>query len=168
MTLTKNEKAIAAGAIAGGVAANGMTMLRMLARRFGWIDKSVPQVMEEWATEALDLPDLAQHALDQVLHVGYAMGLGAVDGYLYEKKFENTWLRGLSVGAATWAAASFVILPALKVSRGAWASNKKENGVNLAAHLLFGLGTAFMTEEIFHQRKRGRGGRAARMLSRVG
>jgi predicted membrane-bound mannosyltransferase len=159
------------GVTAAMVASNLMTMFRMFAVRQGWIDKTVPQAMEEWVldktgTKLVDSP-VAHHAVDQVLHMGYAAGLGAVDGYL-QKRDVNPYARGALIGVATWAFAGFVLLPALGVAKGAWNTKKEENLVNLGAHLLFGIGTALLTNEMVKQNTRGPAKALERAYASVG
>lgn len=163
---------IALGATAGVVTANLMTVLRMIARRAGLIDKTVPQAMEEWMLEKLgrDFPGepVTHHVVDQVLHMGYAMGFGALEGYLRYRKVSNAYARGLLMGAGTWAFAGIILLPALKVSKSAFDSEPKENLVNLSAHLIFGLATSLVTEEFIEQGKRRRTTEGERKLAKVG
>jgi hypothetical protein len=168
---TKATESLIFGLMSGMIAANTMTMLRMIARRFGWIDKTVPQAMEGWLLNrmGIDLPgDISHHMLDQVLHLGYAAGLGALDGYLYHRRFERTYVRGVLIGMGTWAFGSFVIFPLLEAGKTPMQSNTRENATNIIAHLLFGLGTALLTEELTLQEERAPARRIERKLARVG
>lgn len=159
------------GATAAVVAANLMTVLRMFARRYGYIDKTVPQAMEDWLLdqtgENLPHSPVANHVLDQALHMGYASGVGALDGLLQDR-IENPYLRGLALGAGTWAFAGFVLLPALGASKPAWQASREENLVNLSAHLLFGVAAAVLDDEFRHQPARGPEPKWQRELARVG
>ena len=163
---------IASGALAGAVAANPMTLLRMWARRAGLIDKTVPQVMEEWLIKRLNLRvpggHVGHHALDQLMHVGYGSMLGAISGVLFHRMRFLTVRRGIVVGLVTWAIGGFILMPLFGASRGAWKGDARENSINLAAHLLFGLGNALLTEEIFSQIERGPSDVTDRQATRVG
>ena len=165
-------EAIASGAMAGAIAANSMTLVRMSARRAGWIEKTVPQLMEEMLIEKLHLPvprgHVAHHALDQLLHIGYGSMLGAIDGVFFHRMRPFTFRRGVAIGVATWAGGAFVLMPLLGAGRSASKASLKENAINLASHLLFGLGSALIAEEIFSQIQRGPTGTQDREATRVG
>ena len=167
---SRNETLVL-GVTAAMVASNLMTVFRMFARRQGMIEKTVPQAMEEWLQDRSGVKiaksPVAHHVTDQVLHMGYAAGLGVLDGYLEDKEV-NPYARGVAMGVGTWLFAGFVLLPALGVSKGAWKTDRNENIVNLGAHLLFGLGTALLTNEMVKQNERGPAKAAERALAKVG
>jgi hypothetical protein len=153
------SRAAAGGALGGAIAANTMTVVRMAARRRGLVQKTVPQVMEEWLLRRLgvDLPGgpLAHHALDQVLHVGFGSVLGALDGLLFRWQRPSTVPRGLALGVATWAFSGAILMPALRAGKPIWRASAAENALNLGAHLLFGVSNALLTEELLEQTDRG-------------
>lgn len=165
-------EALVLGATAGIVSSNLMTVLRMLARRLGYIDKTVPQAMEEWLLEKLgkDLPEgpVTHHVVDQVLHMSYASGIGALEGFLGHKQIDHALPRGLALGAGTWAFAGLLLLPSLGASKGIWKAGIGENLVNLVAHLIFGVSTSFLTDEFRRQTQRGPAGARERELAKVG
>jgi hypothetical protein len=153
------------GAVAGAVAAHPMTVLRMAARRAGWIERPVPQAVEESLVGGVapDAP-LAHHALDQVLHMGMGAALGALDGALWQATSLPTAARGVLIGGGSFLFATLVLLPEFAGGRSLGRSDAREIAVNLAAHLLFGMSTALVTEELAGQPDRGRhrSGRARR------
>jgi hypothetical protein len=145
------------GALAGAVAAHPMTVLRMAARRAGWIDQGVPQAVEATLLDGVapDAP-LAHHALEQALHMGMGAALGALDSALWRATSMPTAARGALIGGGSFLFTTLALLPALGAGRPLWRSDAREIAVNLAAHLLFGLSTALVTEELAGQPDRGR------------
>jgi hypothetical protein len=146
------------GGLAGVVGAACMTPLRIAARRAGLIDKSLHQVMEETFAHKLGLgrataPE-AHHAADHLLHFGY----GGLQGALYRlatRRRERTVVkRGLLFGALSWLINGSVVVPALNATRPIWRARPRENAVNLSAHLLFGLVTALLSDELEKQHHR--------------
>src|SRR6478609_3245441 len=80
------------GALGGLIGAACMTVVRMLAHRAKLIDQMVPQAVETWAKHRLpiSLPAVPSqrawhHVADQMLHLGYGSGLGAVYGLTWGK-----------------------------------------------------------------------------------
>lgn len=146
------------GAVAGAVAAHPMTVLRLAARRAGWIDRMVPQAVEESLMGDVDAPPLTHHALDQALHTGMGAALGALDGALWRATALPTAARGALLGGGSFLFSTLVLLPGLGAGRSLWRSDAREIAVNLAAHLLFGLSAALVNEELAGQPDRGRRG----------
>lgn len=144
------------GAVAGGLAAACMTVLRMLAHRAGWLSQMVPQAVEIWAKEhaALPLPASAagHHAADQLLHVLYGATWGAAYAGLLGKRGPASTARAVELGLPVWALGSLVLFPALRIGRPAWRSRPSEVLINIAAHLLYGAVTVFVTEELERQK----------------
>ena len=70
------------GALGALYGSGAMTLGRLVMRRAGHLDKTVPQTVEEWALHELDVPgsgDGPGHfAVDQLLHVLYGMTWGAL------------------------------------------------------------------------------------------
>lgn len=168
---TTTTDAVVMGATAGVVAANAMTILRMIARRLGVIEKTVPQAVEEWALAktGTDMRSpAAHHVADQVLHLGYASMLGTVDGWLAHQRVPNTFARGLALGFGTWAFASLALLPGLGVTKPAWKATMRENAINLTSHLIFGLGTSLLTDGFRDQTSRGPAHSTERRTAEVG
>jgi hypothetical protein len=143
------------GAIAGVIGASCMTVFRMLAHRAGLLEQMVPQAVERWARgrkRSQTLGDVAaQHAADQLLHLGYGMAWGA----LYGACFHDSKLGGVKQASGfalfQWAFGMLALFPALKIARPAWRQDALENGLNVTAHLLYGGVTAFLTEEFRRQ-----------------
>jgi uncharacterized protein DUF6789 len=160
------------GAIGGVIGASCMTVMRALAQRAGYIDKQVPQAVEEWLANRAGIKTpgspVAHHAVDQVLHLGYGLFLGLIFGLTLGRKRDPRVVDGMLFGVAEWAVGFFAIIPALGVARPAWRSHPIENAVNIATHLVYGAVTAFLTEELTNQRDRGPSEDEERFAKRVG
>lgn len=131
-----------------------MTALRMLAHRAKLIDQMVPQAVETWAKHQLPitLPALpsqraVHHLADQLLHLGYGSGLGAVYGLTLGKRPASIE-KVVGYGLGVWGLGSFVLLPGLKIMRPEWRAKPGEIAVNLAAHLLYAGALALLMEEL--------------------
>lgn len=145
------------GALAGAVGAACMTALRMLARRVGLIQQTVPQAVETWVQgrATLRLPPLPSqralhHLADQGLHVGY----GATFGALYGLALADTRASApklIAFGVGTWVFGSFLLLPSLKIMRPEWRATPQELLVNVAAHFLYAGSVGLLTEEFEQQ-----------------
>jgi len=159
------------GAIGGIVGASCMTVMRTIAQRMGVIDKTVPQVMEEWAAERLDLEPpggaTGHHVTDQLLHFGYGMIWGALYGAVAGTRPTPLWVGGL-FGLAQWAIGFFGFIPALQVHRPAHKATTAENLINISAHVVYGLTTALLTDELTEQTQRGPQPDSLRHAMRVG
>jgi hypothetical protein len=144
------------GALAGLNGAACMSGLRMAAHRVGLIDRMPPQVLEEWLMSRTRvgrrLDDATHHVADHVLH----LGIGMTGGLLYAAVLSrrgHPLLTGPLLGLAIWAVAFAGLLPRLGATRHPRESRSAENGVNLAAHILYGAVTGLMTEELVRQRR---------------
>jgi hypothetical protein len=135
-----------------------MTVLRMAAHRLGWIRQMVPQSVEVWVLdEKLDLPRrpaALDHVADQVLHLGYGATAGALYAATVGRGGGSIARRGLGLGLPLWAFGNLFLLPALGIAKPAWRSRPSETAVNVAAHLLYGLATALVTDELESQKVR--------------
>lgn len=156
--MRKAAEAAALGAIGGVIGASCMSALRMVAHRFGLLDKQVPQAVEEWVSHGTGIqPGFAGHqALTQVLHLGYGMAWGALYGALAGSRRGATAVKGSAFGTAQWAVGFLGLLPALGIARPAWKQSPTENTLNIAAHVLYGVVTALMTEELARQPEQSR------------
>lgn len=156
MAMNATWRRLIHGALAGGIGAASMTVLRMLAHRRGYIDQMVPQAVEAWAKRQLpvSLPSgpnqrALHHVADQLLHLGY----GATFGALYA----TTGTRRLSAanvalwGLGLWGFGSFALLPALRIARPEWRAKPAEVAVNLTAHLAYAAALALLTDEFEKQ-----------------
>jgi hypothetical protein len=165
-------QAAACGAIGGVVGASCMTVLRTMAQRAGIIEKSVPQVVEEWATDRLGVEPPggpAGHQItDQVLHFGYGMVGGILYGGMLGPRRPPILLGGVAFGFVEWAIGFFVLIPALQVHRPAHKATLSENLINIGAHLAYGLATALLTDELSQQTDRGPRPDVLRFAARVG
>jgi hypothetical protein len=160
------------GAIGGVVGASCMTVIRTTAQRMGLIEKTVPQVMEEWASERLDAEPpggaTGHHVADQLLHFGYGMVWGALYGAVAgTRRSTPLWVGGV-FGIAQWAIGFFGFIPALQVHRPAHEATTAENLVNIGAHFVYGVTTALLTEELSRQTERGPQSDLLRHAARVG
>lgn len=160
------------GALAAGIGAACMTVVRSVARRFGFIEKTVPQVVEEWLAASIRLdsggkPSL-HHALDQVLHVGYGAAYGAAYGALCGGRPHRTVPSGVVLGVGTWLIGSGIVLPVTGAGRGLWRRALTENGVDLLAHLVFGLATEVVRDDLTRHTEAGRPSARRRVGARAG
>lgn len=166
------SSAIAAGAVGGVYGGAAMSLLRLGMHRAGLIDKMVPQAVEEWVSDRLaaEPPGGAagHHVLDQLLHLGYGAGWGALAGPLLLGRDGRAGLwRGAAFGAAVWGIGMLALLPGLRIARPAWKAGMLENAVNLGAHVLYGVGVQLLVEEPRRQRARRRTSDAERRAARV-
>jgi hypothetical protein len=142
------------GALAGMNGAATMTVLRMLAHRFGLVDQMVPQKVEQWARRvtgvgALQVPAL-HRVLDHVLHIGYGGTWGAMYGLLFGNRRSHVG-PAIAFGLGQWGFGMTMLFPALGIGRPAWRSRPRENAINIASHLLYAGITAFLTDEFSRQ-----------------
>ncbi len=165
--------AILLGAIGGAYGAGAMSVFRLAMYRAGVIDKMVPQVMQEWirersGAEAPEGSPTSHHIVDQVLHLGYGVALGAMCGPVLARRGRKGLWFGASLGLGLWAVAALGIFPILRVARPAWRSRVGENATNIAAHLVYGLAVQLLTEEPPRQPDRRPTSDAERQATRVG
>jgi uncharacterized membrane protein YagU involved in acid resistance len=144
------------GGIAGAIGAATMIPLRLGARRFGLVNKTVPQAIEEsLATRAgvgRRFAAEAHHVADELLHVGFGSTLGAVYGLVVRgARRESVLGRGLLFGAAAWLFGAGIVVPLLGAARPLWRAQPSEQLVNVAAHLLFGVSAALVADELATQ-----------------
>jgi hypothetical protein len=141
-------------AVAATAGASCMTVLRAWLRRRGVIDVAVPEAAARWSGERLGLPRHTPrlHVLwRQALHLGYGAGLGAAFGLV--RPARGGWLaRGVALGVAAWFAGSWVTLPALRIARAPWRARASDNAVDLGAHLVFGLTTVLVADDLGRSR----------------
>ena len=160
------------GALAGGLGAACMTVIRMAARRRGLIEMTVPQAAEEWISQrtgwGAGARPAAHHLADQALHLGYGTALGVGYALLLRGRPARIGLWGVGYGLAIWFGGSWLALPLLKAKQSAWHKSVAENAVDLLAHTVFGLATAVVTEQLQSQPDRGPSSDAHRRLLRVG
>jgi len=160
------------GALSGSLAAACMTVIRMAARRRGIIEKTVPQAAEELLSHRTGLgrgaPPIVHHLADQAMHIGYGAALGAVYAMAARQRSRHVTARGLAYGIGTWLFGSWLLLPLLRAKQAAWRKRPSENVVDLLAHLVFGVATALVSDELASQSNRGPSSDWTRRLTRVG
>jgi hypothetical protein len=160
------------GALSGSLGAACMTVIRMAARRRGLIEKTVPQVAEEWLAQRAgvgrDAHPVLHHLADQAMHIGYGAALGVGYALAAPPSARNVVARGLAYGVGAWLAGSWLLLPLLRAKQAAWRKRPSENGVDLLAHLVFGAATALVSAELSTQRDRGPSPDWRRLTARVG
>jgi hypothetical protein len=171
-TMSKLLVRVIYGALSGSLAAACMTVIRMAARRRGVIEKTVPQVAEEWLSERSGLGrnahPMLHHLSDQVLHLGYGAALGVGYALAARARSRHGIGGGLAYGLATWFGGSWLLLPLLRAKQAAWRKAPSENGVDLLAHLVFGAATAIVAGELSVQSDRGPSSERSRRATRVG
>ena len=140
------------GVIGGAYAAACMSALRLAVRRGGLVDEPVPDVVEAWATQESNLPvqggRLGHQLLSQVLHLGVGAAGGAVHGTLASTARAPVVRSGLLLGLGIWVVAFSVVTPLLGIARPSWRSHPVENALNIVAHLLYGVVTAVVADEL--------------------
>lgn len=144
------------GAIAGGIAAGCMTVLRLLAHRAGLIEQMPPQAVEVWLKErtrvGVGAPAAAHHTADQLIHLGYGLTWGALYGGTLGARRRADLSHGAGLGLFLWAFGSALVFPALGIAKAPWRSGPAENAVNIAAHLIYGSVTVFVLDEFERQK----------------
>jgi hypothetical protein len=170
--MTDAPARITCGAIAGALGAACMSVIRMAARRHGIIDKTVPQAAEEWVAARTGAPrrqhPTLHHAVETGMHLGYGAALGAAYGLTVSGRSAGMAARGVSLGLATWVLGSAIVLPLLGVKSPAGRKRPFESAVDGLAHLVFGVATALVAEELTAQSDRGPSSDAHRLASRIG
>ena len=150
----RRRTAIADGLIGGAAGTGCMSVLRMAARRFGWIDVTPPQATKAWLTSWVGVePDGsgAHHLLDSLVHIGVGVTGGAVYGAVMKPGERTSLVGGALFGLGVWALAFGVVAPALGITRSPRRMSANENAVNVAAHLIYGAGTALVAGELGRQ-----------------
>ena len=128
------------GGLGGIVGAACMTPLRILSRRAGLIDRTVPQAIESTLAHRLGgqgrTSPVVHHVIDHLLHFGYGavlgVGYGAVTGER-RRRWSGIVTHGVTYGTATWLLGSAVILPALRAARPLWRARRSEALTDVAA-----------------------------------
>ena len=151
--MRRNASLLIHGALAGALGAAGMTVLRLLAHRAGWIEAMVPQAVEVWVKDRSPLTrpraPATHHVADQLLHLGYGGFWGGVYGLASGRHPSPS--RALAFGSAIWALGSMVLFPALKIARPPWRAAPREELINIGAHVLYGAITVYMLDELESQ-----------------
>jgi uncharacterized membrane protein YagU involved in acid resistance len=148
-----------------------MIPLRLLARRAGLIQRTVPQAVEESLAHrmgARGLRPVHHHLVDHFLHAGYGAMLGAVFAIGTGGARRENVGRGLGYGVATWLFGSGVVLPLMRAARPIWRTRPGESFTDLGAHLLFGAVTALVCRDLGRQQNRGATSDSYRRRMRVG
>jgi hypothetical protein len=143
------------GALAGVNSGACMTVLRMAAHRLGVVDRMPPQVLEEWLLTRTRVGrgpnDATHHLLDHVLHLAISGGFGLLYSALPSR--HSPGVTGTLFGLSIWAVAFAALLPRLGATRHARNARAAENGVNIAAHALYGIVTGLLTAELASERR---------------
>lgn len=140
------------GALAGTIGAASMMPLRLGARRLGLVQKTIPQAIEEALAARAGVPRGSprelHHAADQLLHLGFGAALGVAFGLATHRKRSGALTRGIGFGVASWLFGAGVVVPALGAARPLWRARPLEQLVNLAAHVVYGISTALVSDEL--------------------
>jgi hypothetical protein len=160
------------GALAGSLGAACMTVIRMAARRRGIIEKTVPQAAEEWVADRTGLGrhahPIVHHLADQGMHLAYGAALGIGYALTMRRRRSSVVARGAGYAVATWLGGSWLLLPLMNAKRAPWRKRASENAVDLVAHLVYGVATALVAEEMQAQPGRGPSSDQHRHAVRVG
>jgi uncharacterized membrane protein YagU involved in acid resistance len=143
--------AIAEGLVGGASGAGCMTVLRMAARRAGWIDLTPPEATKDWLaqrTGGVPAGTGAQQLLDAGVHLAVGVAGGAVYGAVARDTRRAGLASGTLFGLGVWAVAFGLVAPALRITRSPLASTWPENATNVIAHCVYGLATALVTGEL--------------------
>jgi hypothetical protein len=145
---------MAYAAAAGVAGANCMSVLRMLARRAGVIDKTSPQVTREWASQTTGVRppggQLGRHLANEALHLGYSAAAGALWGALCRRR-QGTVAAATGFGLAVWAVSLLGAAPLLGIARAPWRTGAAANAVNILSHAVYGAVLGLVTEELQRQ-----------------
>ncbi len=88
-----------------------------------------------------DVPKDEIGSLSALVHWSYGTAWGAGYGVLKESHVGRSIPLGLAFGAGVWAA-SYVVLPAMKLYEPPWEYGAKTLATDLSYHLVYGLGVA--------------------------
>jgi hypothetical protein len=134
------------GMTAGLMAAGVMSAVRLIAHRAGFIDRMVPQVLQERVAGAagIDVPGgTAGHQLAaETIHNVVSLAAGAALGAVSAKPGLAT---GIGYGLVIWVVDALGVLPALRVERVGGRT------VDVVAHGLFGATLALAMRELAAQ-----------------
>jgi hypothetical protein len=126
-------------------------------RRAGVIQKMPPQVVEDWLSRRTDLRppggSAGHHIADHVLHLGIGATAGAVYGVLMATR-RPTYASGAFHGLVVWSIGFLGLIPMVGIARSAIDADTRENSVNLAAHVAYGLVLALFVREMRGQHRR--------------
>ena len=150
--------AVVQGTLAGAAGAGCMSVLRMAARRWGFIDATPPQVTKAWLSErtAVRSSDAGfGHLMDSVVHLAVGVSGGAVYGSLVGQGDRPSLAGGVLFGLGLWAVAFGALAPALGITRSPLRGTWRETAVNVAAHLTYGTAVALVAGELGHQARFG-------------
>lgn len=97
-----------ADAVGGLYGAAAMSVLRLALHRAGLVDKMVPHAVEEWMSDRLNIDPpggtAGHHVADELLHLAYGAGLGALGGPMVSGRETRGGLwHGTAFGLASWA-----------------------------------------------------------------
>jgi hypothetical protein len=109
-----------------------------------WDDAPAPALLGKRVVEAVTHHELAPdraRLVNNVMHWGYGLGNGVLYGLVAGRLGKPPIRYGIPFGAAVWGN-DYVILPILKLYKPIWDYDRKTLGNDLAAHLVYGLGTA--------------------------
>jgi hypothetical protein len=132
----------ALGALAGLVGGGCMTVAHVALKRAGALDKTSPEaVAEELGRGTGRRPRAWYGAVEQLAHVVYAAGWGAVYGAIARRP--RRWAAtGAGFGALVWAGNFLGIVPAAGIAAGPRRAPRGQLAAALAAHLVYGVATA--------------------------
>jgi hypothetical protein len=138
--LATSAEAVRYGGVGGLYGAAAMSIVRLALHRAGFIDKTVPQAVEEWIAPRLGFEQVggkgAHNLADQLLHLGYGAVLAALAGPILIGRFRRAGLsRGLLFGSATWVI-GLLIRPILGIAHRPQRASWRENVTNIVAHIL--------------------------------
>ncbi len=155
------------GSIAGCLATVPMTWAMDLLHRRLPPEERYPlpprQVAMRVAEEAgvkEDLDEGERFGLTLLSHFGMGTAMGAVYGSLVRHVPPPSPLAGAAFGLAVWAGNYLGLLPALGILRPATEHPPRRTAVMVAAHLVWGVTTAAITDSLADGRRNGQSGNA--------
>jgi hypothetical protein len=157
---TEQPRNLFYGALAGVTGAACMTPVRLAFRRAGLVDKTVPQAIEEKLAHTArhrggwlrrEPPPEAHHVADHLLHLGFGAVMGGLFGLFTPRRRSGALSRGVALGGAALLLGAGVVIPLLGAARPLWRARPSEQLVNLVAHLVFGITTALVADELSAQ-----------------
>jgi len=110
----------------------------------GWEQAPAPAQVGKRVVEGLfsnKLPASRAALVNNITHWAYGMLGGAQYGIVVGSLRVSRILYGLPFGASVWAT-GYVVLPAAKLYKPIWEYDRETLAKDLAAHLVYGLGTA--------------------------
>lgn len=147
--LIKDVAAGAVGGLAGGLV---MTAFMLTATKVGVIDSPLPLRFDRWMLGNVGLTERPRSAMEQARsqseHLAFSAVLGAGFGALRSKAALPAFPTGPLYGLGVYAVDLIGLFPALGLTKGPWNEPKTTVGRRVMMHVVFGVVTALVSEQL--------------------